>query len=116
MGSSRFPLAPLSQLVYIPHQPGNKCEGHMDEGRKVISDDFARQLSPETALPVAAIKTLIGVIRRSTNTTIRGMEAELKDAIQLMEDKMETDSPDNSRSEREGEREIHTGTGRERVQ
>ncbi|CAB1111616.1 unnamed protein product [Ectocarpus sp. CCAP 1310/34] len=68
----------------------------MDEGRKVISDDFARQLSPETALPVAAIKTLIGVIRRSTNTTIRGMEAELKDAIQLMEDKMET--PDNSRS------------------
>ncbi|CAM9981750.1 unnamed protein product [Ectocarpus fasciculatus] len=70
----------------------------MDEERKVISDDFARQLSPETALPVAAIKTLIGVIRRSTNTTIRGMEAELKDAIQLMEDKMETDSPDNSRS------------------
>ncbi|CBN77297.1 eukaryotic translation initiation factor 2B alpha subunit [Ectocarpus siliculosus] len=70
----------------------------MDEGRKVISDDFARQLSPETALPVAAIKTLIGVIRRSTNTTIRGMEAELKEAIQLMEDKMETDSPDNSRS------------------
>lgn len=62
---------------------------------KLVSDDFARQLSPETALPVAAIKTLIGVIRRSTNTTIRGMEAELKEAIQLMEDKMETDNPDN---------------------
>lgn len=67
----------------------------MDEETKVISDDFARQLSPETALPVAAIKTLIGVIRRSTNTTIRGMEAELKDAIQLMEDKMETDKTEN---------------------
>lgn len=67
----------------------------MDESMKLVSDDFARQLSPETALPVAAIKTLIGVIRRSTNTTIRGMEAELKEAIQLMEDKMETDNPDN---------------------
>lgn len=67
----------------------------MDEERKVISDDFARQLSPETALPVAAIKTLIGVIRRSTNTTIRGMEAELKKAIQLMEDKMAKDNPSN---------------------
>lgn len=67
----------------------------MDEERKVIADDFVRQLNPETALPVAAIKTLIGVIRRSTNTTIRGMEAELKDAIQLMEDTMEQDNPDN---------------------
>ena len=69
--------------------------GKMDESMKLVSDDFAQQLSPETALPVAAIKTLIGVIRRSTNTTIRGMEAELKEAIQLMEDKMETDNPDN---------------------
>ena len=69
--------------------------GAMDESMKLVSDDFARQLSPETALPVAAIKTLIGVIRRSTNTTIRGMEAELKEAIQLMEDKMGTDNPDN---------------------
>eukprot|EP00752_Nemacystus_decipiens_P018585 g16663.t1 len=67
----------------------------MEEEKKVVLDDFARQFSPETALPVAAIKTLIGVIRRSTNTTIRGMEAELKDAIQLMEDKMATDNPDN---------------------
>lgn len=67
----------------------------MEEERKVVLDDFAKQFSPETALPVAAIKTLIGVIRRSTNTTIRGMEAELKDAIQLMEDKMEADNPDH---------------------
>lgn len=67
----------------------------MEEERKVVLDDFAQQFSPETALPVAAIKTLIGVIRRSTNTTIRGMEAELKDAIQLMEDKMEADNPEN---------------------
>lgn len=67
----------------------------MDEERKLVADDFVRELSPETALPVAAIKTLIGVIRRSTNTTIRGMEAELKGAIQLMEDKMEVDNPDN---------------------
>lgn len=69
--------------------------GKMDESMKLVSDDFAQQLSPETALPVAAIMTLIGVIRRSTNTTIRGMEAELKEAIQLMEDKMETDNPEN---------------------
>lgn len=67
----------------------------MDQERKVVADDFVRQLSPETALPVAAIKTLIGVIQRSTNKTIRGMEAELQDAIQLMEDKMEKDNPDN---------------------
>lgn len=67
----------------------------MDEEKKIIADDFKRQLSPETALPVAAIKTLIGVIRRSTNTTIRGMEAELKEAIQLMEDRMEKDNQRN---------------------
>lgn len=60
-----------------------------------MADDFIRLLDPETALPVAAIKTLIGVIRRSTNTTIRGMEAELKEAIQLMEDTLERENPDN---------------------
>lgn len=70
----------------------------MDEEKKIVADDFVQQLSPETALPVAAIKTLLGVIRRSTNTTIRGMEAELKEAIQLMEDRMEEDNP-HSRSD-----------------
>lgn len=67
----------------------------MDKERQAVADDFVRLLSPETALPVAAIKTLIGVIRRSTNTTIRGMEAELKEAIQLMEDTLEKENPDN---------------------
>lgn len=67
----------------------------MDKERQIVADDFKRLLSPETALPVAAIKTLIGVIRRSTNTTIRGMEAELKDAIRLMEDTLEKDNPGN---------------------
>lgn len=67
----------------------------MNQEKKIVADDFVRLLSPDTALPVAAIKTLIGVIRRSSNTTIRGMEAELKEAIQLMEDTLEKENPDN---------------------
>ena len=67
----------------------------MEREKDIIVDDFKRQLSPETALPVAAIKTLIGVIRRSTHTTVRGMEEELRVAIQLMEESMEKNNPDN---------------------
>ncbi|CAM9285044.1 unnamed protein product [Discosporangium mesarthrocarpum] len=67
----------------------------MDEEKQKVVDDFERLLGPDTAIPVAAIKTLIGVIRRSTNTTIRGMEAELKDAIQLMENTLGGNMVDN---------------------
>lgn len=67
----------------------------MDKERQVVADDFIRLLRPETALPVAAINTLIGVIRRSTNTTFRGMEAELQEAIKLMEDTLQKENPDN---------------------
>mmetsp|Transcript_25100 Transcript_25100/g.32595 ORF Transcript_25100/g.32595 Transcript_25100/m.32595 type:complete len:324 (+) Transcript_25100:55-1026(+) len=50
-----------------------------------VVNQFTSYLDPEMAIPVAAIKALLGVIKRSQATTMMGLESELREAkLQLM--------------------------------
>jgi len=56
---------------------------------KAIVDDFLNKLNPETSIPVAAIMVLIEVIRKSDTSTIMGMERELRQTADLLQNSVE---------------------------
>jgi len=43
-----------------------------------IIDEFKSSVSPDLPVPIAAAKTLLGVISRSKAVTLMGLEAEVK--------------------------------------
>eukprot|EP00611_Tribonema_gayanum_P023824 TRINITY_DN5094_c0_g3_i4.p1 TRINITY_DN5094_c0_g3~~TRINITY_DN5094_c0_g3_i4.p1 ORF type:complete len:341 (+),score=131.75 TRINITY_DN5094_c0_g3_i4:58-1023(+) len=60
-----------------------KTDGKQEQA---VVQEFLQMLGPETTLPVAAIKVLIGVIARSNASTIMGMERELRQTADLLLD------------------------------
>ncbi|CAM9698684.1 unnamed protein product [Chrysoparadoxa australica] len=54
-------------------------------GEAGVVQEFMSLLGPDTSVPVAAIKVLIGVIRSSKAATVMGMERELREVSNLLQ-------------------------------
>ena len=71
-GSSAPPVPPSASAVVSSTPP--PCPSSADPDRR----------SQTVALPVAAINALLGVLRRSTSETMMGLQAELREASEMM--------------------------------